>query len=72
MCSTQWPCGAVESVADGLAERDVEVAERVIRVAAQMYPTLTRDMVSRGSVRTWLNSNAARIAAAAVAEDRER
>lgn len=72
MCSDEWPCGSVESVANGLAERDVGVAERAVHVAAQMYPTMTRDMVTRGSVRTWLNGNATRIAEATVAQERER
>lgn len=69
--SDQESCGPVDSVADELAEYDVEVAERAIHMAAQMYPTMTRDLVSRGSVRDWLNSNAARIAQATVTQERE-
>ena len=66
ICSDEWPCGTVESVADGLAKRDVEVAERAVLVAAQMFPAMARDLVSRGSVRTWLNGNAAQIAASSL------
>lgn len=37
-----------------LEEHDIEVSAQAIEQAADEWPTLTRDMVSRGRVRQWL------------------
>lgn len=42
-----------------LDEHDREVAKRTLEEAANTYPHMLRDMVSRGSVRDWLLKRAA-------------
>jgi len=41
-----------------LVDHDRKVKSEALREAADAYPTITRDMVSRGSVRDWLRSRA--------------
>lgn len=36
-----------------------DISAQTLRDAADAYPTFTRDMVSRGSVRDWLRARAA-------------
>lgn len=43
------------------AAHDREVAVNTLRAAAGAYPSLRRDMVSRGDVVRWLNARADRI-----------
>lgn len=46
-----------------LAERDRRMKAEGVREAAEAWPTLTRDMVSRGQVREWLTTRADRVEA---------
>ncbi len=42
-----------------LAAHDAEIAAKALEDAASVHPVITRDMVSRGSVRVWLRARAA-------------
>ena len=54
-----WPVMA-EHFDRWLAAHDAEVRVQALKDAADAYPAITRDMVSRGSVKAWLRARAER------------
>lgn len=55
-----WDIASVILTSDWLADRDRKMKAEGVREAAESWPTLTRDMVSRGQVRAWLTTRAER------------
>jgi hypothetical protein len=61
------PCSACEAAAGAVlasapGRPESVVQEEALREAADSYPQITRDMVSRGSVARWLRARADRLA----------
>ena len=54
-----WPVMA-EHFDRWLAAHDAEVRVQALKDVADAYPAITRDMVSRGSVKAWLRARAER------------
>lgn len=61
MCGDHWPCRSAEDSARELASIVRDARANALTEAAAEYPAMTRDMVSRGSVRAWLLDRAEKL-----------